>query len=100
MKLTGNLKKQVESEGTKEGRKRLIEKAGMKLTDEELDKVAGGSQLNGTSGPSSEFGRFTASGSPQLNLPSNGLSYQEWQDQHPNATDEELRAFWESQQGN
>ena len=36
MKLTGNLKKQVENEGTMEGRKRLIEKAGMKLTDEEL----------------------------------------------------------------
>ena len=46
MKLTGNLKKQVENEGTMEGRKKLIEKAGMKLTDEELDKVAGGWQDN------------------------------------------------------
>ena len=100
MKLTGNLKKQVENESTKEGRKKLIEKAGMKLTDDELDKVAGGTQINATSGTHSVFGSFSASGSPQLNLPSNGLSYQEWQEQHPNATDEELRAFWESQQGN
>ncbi|XME01144.1 hypothetical protein QYZ88_010515 [Lachnospiraceae bacterium C1.1] len=42
MKLIGNLKEQVESEGTKEGKKKLIEKAGMLLTDDELDKVAGG----------------------------------------------------------
>ena len=42
MKLTGNLKKQVENEDTKEGRKKLIEKAGMLLTDDELDRVAGG----------------------------------------------------------
>jgi hypothetical protein len=41
MKLTGNLKKQVENEGT-EGRKKLIEKAGMKLTDDEIEKVTGG----------------------------------------------------------
>ncbi len=43
MKLIGNLKKQVENEGSKEGRKKLIEKAGMLLTDDELDRVAGGS---------------------------------------------------------
>ncbi len=42
MKLIGNLKKQVENEGSKEGRKKLIEKAGMLLTDDELDRVAGG----------------------------------------------------------
>ena len=46
MKLIGNLRKQVESEGTMEGRKKLIEKAGMKLTDEELEMVAGGQQDN------------------------------------------------------
>ena len=46
MKLIGNLRKQVESEGTMEGRKKLIEKAGMKLTDEELEMVAGGWQGN------------------------------------------------------
>ena len=42
MKLIGNLRKQVESEGTMEGRKKLIEKAGMKLTDDELENVSGG----------------------------------------------------------
>ena len=42
MKLIGNLKEQVESERTKEGKKKLIEKAGMLLTDDELDRVAGG----------------------------------------------------------
>ncbi|MCR5789377.1 MAG: hypothetical protein K6G83_05750 [Lachnospiraceae bacterium] len=42
MKLIGKLKKQVEGESTREGRKSLIEKAGMMLTDEELDQVAGG----------------------------------------------------------
>ena len=46
MKLIGNLRKQVESEGTMEGRKKLIERAGMKLTDEELEMVAGGQQDN------------------------------------------------------
>ena len=42
MKLIGNLKKQIENESTKEGRKKLIEKAGMKLTDDKLEKVSGG----------------------------------------------------------
>ena len=55
MKLIGNLRKQVESEGTMEGRKKLIEKAGMKLTDEELDKVAGGGAPR--SGPGDSTGQ-------------------------------------------
>ena len=42
MKLIGNLKKQVEETKNKEEAKEVIEKAGMELTDEELDKVAGG----------------------------------------------------------
>ncbi len=42
MKLIGKLKKQVEGESTREGSKSLIKKAGMMLTDEELDQVAGG----------------------------------------------------------
>ena len=46
MKLIGNLKKQVKNESTMEGRKKLKEKAGMKLTDEELEMVAGGQQDN------------------------------------------------------
>ena len=42
MKLIGNLKKQVEETKNKEEAKEAIEKAGMELTDEELDQVAGG----------------------------------------------------------
>lgn len=42
MKLIGNLKKQVEETTSKEEAKEVIEKAGMELTDEELDQVAGG----------------------------------------------------------
>ena len=42
MKLIGNLKKQVEETKNKEEAKEVIEKAGMELTDEELDQVAGG----------------------------------------------------------
>ena len=95
MKLIGNLKKQVENESTKEGRKKLIEKAGMKLTDDELDKVAGGSQINATSGTHSVFGSFSASGSPQLAL---GLI--ELERANGELTEEELREYWESRQGN
>ena len=42
MKLIGNLKKQVEETMNKEEAKEVIEKAGMELTDEELDQVTGG----------------------------------------------------------
>ena len=42
MKLTGNLKKQVENAETKNEKKSLIENAGMPLDDKELDKVSGG----------------------------------------------------------
>lgn len=42
MKLIGNLKKQVELTGSKEEARSLIEEAGLELTDDELDKVAGG----------------------------------------------------------
>ena len=45
IKLIGNLKKQVEETKNKEEAKEVIEKAGMELTDEEFDKVAGGRQL-------------------------------------------------------
>ena len=47
MKLIGNLKKQVEETKNKEEAKEVIEKAGMELTDEELDQVAGGWALSG-----------------------------------------------------
>ena len=43
MKLIGELKKQVESTATKEEAKDVIKKAGMELTDDELDNVVGGS---------------------------------------------------------
>ena len=42
MKLTGELKEQVEKAETKDEKKSLIENAGMLLTDDELDQVAGG----------------------------------------------------------
>ena len=42
MKLIGNLKKQVENAETKNEKKSLIEKAGMLLTDDELEQVSGG----------------------------------------------------------
>ena len=42
MKLIGNLKKQVENSKSLEESRELIEKAGVSLTDDELEKVAGG----------------------------------------------------------
>ncbi len=42
MKLTGDLKEKVEKTENKEEAKELIKEAGMELTDEELDQVAGG----------------------------------------------------------
>ena len=42
MKLTGDLKKQVEKAESKEEKKGLIENAGMLLTDDELEQVSGG----------------------------------------------------------
>ena len=43
MKLTGELKEKVEKAETKEEAKKILEEAGVKLTEEELDQVAGGS---------------------------------------------------------
>ena len=42
MKLTGKLKENVEKAESKEQAKKLIAKAGMELTDEEMDMVSGG----------------------------------------------------------
>jgi hypothetical protein len=42
MKLIGELKEKVEKTETKEEAKKVIEEAGMELTDEEMDQVAGG----------------------------------------------------------
>ncbi len=44
MKLTGELKKHVEKADSREEKKRLIEEAGMELTDEEMDIVSGGGE--------------------------------------------------------
>ncbi len=46
MELTGDLKKQVEQAESKEEKKRIIEKAGILLTDEEVDDVSGGHGRN------------------------------------------------------
>ncbi len=43
MKLTGDLKKQVEKAESKDEKKSLIENAGMLLNDDELEQVSGGS---------------------------------------------------------
>ena len=45
MKLTGLLKNKVEEAQTKEEKKAIIAEAGMELTDEELEGVAGGNLL-------------------------------------------------------
>ena len=42
MKHIGNLKKQVEKTENQEEAKKTIKEAGMELTDEEMDRVAGG----------------------------------------------------------
>ena len=42
MKLIGNLKKEVDKARTKVEKRELIEKAGMKLNDVELEMVSGG----------------------------------------------------------
>ena len=42
MRLIGDLKKKVENAETKEEARDTIKKAGMQLTDDELDLVAGG----------------------------------------------------------
>lgn len=43
MKLTGELKDKVEAAETQEEKKDIIAQAGMELTDDELENVAGGS---------------------------------------------------------
>ena len=45
MKLIGKLKESVEKAKDREEAKEIIEEAGMELTDDELDKVAGGSTV-------------------------------------------------------
>ena len=47
MKLTGKLKTQADNAPTKEEKRDAIKKAGMLLSDDELDQVAGGDMLFG-----------------------------------------------------
>ncbi len=47
MELLGNLKDKVSKAQNKEEAKSIIEKAGMRLTDAELDMVAGGTPVTG-----------------------------------------------------
>lgn len=42
MKLIGNLKTEVEQASSKEEAKKIIEKAGILLTDNEIDEITGG----------------------------------------------------------
>ena len=42
MELIGKLKEKVDQAETREEKKKLLEAAGVALTDDELDKVAGG----------------------------------------------------------
>ena len=51
MELIGKLKEKVDKAETKEEKKKLIEEAGVALTDDELDKVAGGRNPGGSAGP-------------------------------------------------
>ena len=44
MKLTGELKTQVESATTREEKREAIKKAGMLLSEDEMEKVTGGIQ--------------------------------------------------------
>ncbi len=45
MKLTGELRKKVENAENLEEAKKLIAQAGMELTDEEVEQVAGGEMV-------------------------------------------------------
>lgn len=46
MKLVGDLKDKVEKAENQEAAKEIIKEAGMDLTDEEMDQVAGGSNYD------------------------------------------------------
>ena len=54
MELTKELKEKLENAESKEEEKKIIEKDGMELTDEEMDQVAGG----GTMASLSEINRL------------------------------------------
>ncbi len=67
MKLTGRLKKQVEKACSMDEARDIIEKAGMKLTDDEMEMVAGGVELSNEGDDNTSItGAFSGSGFPQL----------------------------------
>ena len=73
MKLTGNLKKQVESAPTMEEKREIIKKAGMLLADDELEQVSGGFERDGNVCPykpfcSNEYGKSPECCTCQYNL--------------------------------
>ena len=67
MKLIGNLKKQVESTNSKEEAKEVSEKAGMDLTDDELNNVTGGFHFF-VSGASGGRVKFCECGNPEIGV--------------------------------
>ncbi len=84
MKLTGDLKKQVENSNSKEEAKAIIEKAGMSLNDDELDDVIGGvsstrSSFSGSALTLEEGSRF------------NKLEYKDWAQRQGSKSNNEWR---------
>ena len=59
MKLTGNLKKQVESAPTKEEKREAVKQAGMLCSDDELDQVSGGVTRGGDVCPYNPYCGFS-----------------------------------------
>ena len=71
MKLTGKFKELVEATCTREEARNAIAKAGMMLTDDELEKVSGGQDID------QHYGLVTCSkcGHTNLDDPENPLSF-------------------------
>ena len=77
MKLIGNLKKTVDEIDTKDGKRDAIRKAGMLLSDNELEMVAGGTgnilryYINNSGNGSGNNNRDDSEGSGSCNLQEN-----------------------------
>ncbi len=56
MKLIGKLKDKVEKAATPEEAKEIIKDAGMELTDEEIDQIAGGNKSTTQTVPNQTVG--------------------------------------------
>ena len=63
MELIGKLKSKVDNAASKEEKRSIIEEAGMALTDDELDQVAGGRRF--TSGNKNLWGDGDNQGQPE-----------------------------------